>query len=100
MDTYNKTIAAGKAILAVGALLMLTACQQNFTLLDADNVIVGNGTLEVRANFPAPAHVAINGKEFSGSWSASKVYEADVAKRHRLISSRSYEAYMQGNTQD
>ena len=100
MDIYSKTITTGKVILAVSILLTLTACKQNLTLSDANNVIVGNGTLEVSANSPSPVKISIDGKEFSGTWSATKVYEEDVAKRHRLISTRSYDAYMQGNTPD
>lgn len=87
-------------MLAVGMLLTLTACKQDYILRDADNTIVGKGTLEVSANFPSPAHIDINGRRFSGSWSATRVYEADVAKRRRLLGTRSYEEYMQGNARD
>ena len=100
MNIYKIVIQTGKAILAAGFLLTLTACKLDLTLLDSDNVMVGNGTLEVRASFPSPAHVVMNGKEFAGTWSATKVYEEDVAKRHRLLGARSYEEYMQGNARD
>ncbi len=100
MNTYNKLITVGKTVMAVSMLLILTACKQDFTLQDTDGVIVGIGALEFNANFPAPAYFTINERKFSGSWSSDKVYEEDLAKRHRLISSRSYDAYMQGNTAD
>ena len=87
-------------MLAVGMLLTLTACKQDFILRDANNAIVGNGTLEVSANFPSPAHVDINGRKFLGNWRATRVFEADVAKRHRLLGTRSYAEYMQGNARD
>lgn len=90
----------GKAILVVSILLTLAACKHDLTLSDANDVIVGNGTFEVSANSPSPAHVVLNGKEFTGTWNTTKVYEEDVAKRHRLISSRSYDTYMQGNAPD
>lgn len=89
-----------KTILAVGVMLILTACKQDFILLDADNTAVGNGILEVSANSPYPVHVKINDREFSGNWKSTRVYEAAEAKRHRLLGSRSYGEYMQGNARD
>lgn len=100
MNIYNKMTATSKVLLTVATLLSLTACKRDFNLLNADDIVVGNGSLEITANSPSPAHVVINGKEFSGTWNATKVYEADVAKRHRLISTRSYQAYMLGQSTD
>ncbi len=100
MNIYKTLTQTGKAMLAVGMLLTLAACKQDFTLRDANNAIVGSGTLEVSANAPSPAYVDMNGRKFSGNWSATRVYEADVAKRHRLLGTRSYEEYMQGNARD
>ena len=100
MNIYKIFTQPGKIMLAVGMLLILTACKQDYLLRDANNTIVGTGTLEVSANFPSPAYVDMNGRKFSGSWKATRVYEADVAKRHRLLGTRSYEEYMQGNARD
>lgn len=90
----------GKSVLAISAMLFLTACKQDIALLDADNKVVGNGVLEVSANFPSPIKISMEGKEFSGTWTRKKIYEAEVAKRHRLISTRSYEEYMRGDSID
>lgn len=100
MNIYKILTQTGRVMLAVGMLLPLAACKQDFTLRDANNTIVGTGTLEVSANAPSPAYVDMSGRKFSGSWSATRVYEADVAKRHRLLGTRSYEEYMQGNARD
>lgn len=69
-------------------------------MLDTNGDNVGKGKLEVNVNSPSLAFFTIEGKSYSGKWSAEKVYEGDLAKRHRLISSRSYASYMQGNSED
>lgn len=100
MNIYKIFTQTGKIMLAVGMLLTLTACKQDYFLRDANNTIVGTGILEVSANFPSPAYADMNGRKFSGNWSATRVYETDVAKRHRLLGTRSYAEYMQGNARD
>lgn len=90
----------GKFLLIVSAISLLTACKQDIALLDTDNTVVGKGVLEITASFPSPIKLAMDGKEFSGTWSRKKIYEAEVAKRHRLISTRSYEEYMRGDSRD
>ncbi len=95
-----KMVPIGKSVLAISVMLFLTACKQDIALLDADNKIVGKGVLEVSANFPSPVKISTGGKEFSGTWTRKKIYEEDVAKRHRLISTRSYDEYMRGDSAD
>ena len=84
MSIHNKIIVAGKISLTACAMLMLSACQYDFSLIGADNSVIGKGTLEISANFPSPAHALITGKEFIGTWRVSKVYEPRAARRHQL----------------
>lgn len=88
-----------KLIIILSALL-LAACQRDFVLVNQQNMVVGEATLEIDANFPSPARVYLNGKEFSGDWKASKVYEASLAKKYRLLGGAAYEAYKAGNARD
>lgn len=81
---------------AVAAILALTACQESVTLLGKDNAVLGNGTIEPNG----AVHVLLSGKEFSGIWKSTDIYDEETAKRHRLAGTRSYEAYMLGNTPD
>jgi hypothetical protein len=100
MNIKHKMISIGKYIFSITIVLTVTACHQDFTLLDTNGDTVGKGKLEVNANSPTLAFFTIEGNTYSGSWSTEKVYEGDLAKRHRLISSRSYASYMQGNSED
>jgi hypothetical protein len=85
-------------LLTIGSLLLLSACHQEFTLLDSHNLIVGNGSLESSANSPSPVKAVINGKVFTGIWKAENVYEADMAKMHRLLGTRASNEYLIGNS--
>lgn len=99
MKIHNKIARSTKIILAVGLMITLAACHEEFTLHDANMAIVGKGSIETDANFPSPIAATVNGKNFSGTWSATKVYEPDMAKMHRHISSRSYNEYMRGDSE-
>ena len=100
MNIQHKIISIGKIVIGISIFLTVTACQRDFTLLDTNGVIVGKGKLVLNANSPSPVYFTIEEKSFSGSWSTDKVYEADLAKRHRQISTSSYATYMQGNSDD
>lgn len=54
----------------------------------------------IDANFPSPVRVNLNGKEFSGDWKASKIYEASLAKKYGLLGDAAYKTYKVGNAQD
>lgn len=81
------------AIIAVS----LTACT-DIILSDENGNAVGK--LEVTANSPSPSHLTLNGKEFTGQWDVTKIYEEKVAKSRRLVSDRAYTEYMAGNYPD
>ncbi len=100
MKPHHKIISIGKFVIAISLLLTVTACHRDFALLDTNGATVGKGNLEVNANSPSPAQFTIDNKNFSGTWSIDKLYESELAKRHRLISSNSYATYMQGNSED
>lgn len=87
----------GIPLLAAFLALCLSGCQQDITLLDESGKIVGQGALKVTATFPSPAHLTLDGKEYSGAWSVVKIYEASMAKSRRLLSNRAALAYMSGN---
>lgn len=98
MSIFIKVTTLGKSVAAICLVLLLTACKQDITLFDANNAVVGNGVLEISANFPSPIRISMDGQEFSGTWARKKIYEAEIAKRHRLISTRSYAEYMRGDS--
>lgn len=91
MKTQDKIVSRSRNILAAASLLLLTACHQEFTLLDANKAVVGQGSIETSAEYPAPVTAVVNGKKFAGTWRASKEYEPEMAKMHRHLSTRSYE---------
>lgn len=85
------------SLLAALFALCLAGCEEDIALLDGNNKVVGNGVLQITANFPSPAHLTLAGKEYDGLWNVAKVYEASMAKSRRLMSGRAYTAYMIGN---
>jgi len=88
-------------LLLIGGLLILTGCQKSIVLRDMNtNAIAGQMMLETGMNMPGTIQASLNGKNFQGTWNASRIYEDDVAKRHRLLGSKSHDAYMQGNARD
>lgn len=89
-----------RALFAAFFLLGLCGCQDNFTLLNNNNVPVGKATLDYSGNSRGTARFLIDNKEFKGSWSVVKIYEDPPAQRFRLTGTRSYEDYMLGNTAD
>lgn len=89
-----------KTIFAVGTILLLTACQKDFALLNNEKAHVGKVTLEIDANFPSPVRATVNEKEFSGNWRAAKVYEAGLEKKYRLLGGAAYGNYKVGNARD
>lgn len=100
MIIKHKLISIGKYIFPFSFLFTVTACKHDFALFDTHGTVVGKGQLEVTVNSPSPAFFIIEGKRYSGSWTTEKVYEKDLAKQHRLISTKSYASYMQGNSED
>ena len=90
----------GYCLLTALFVICLSGCKEDFALLDDSGKIVGKGVLETTANFPSPAHLTLEGKEYTGLWNETKIYEADVAKSRRLISARAYTAYENGNDPD
>lgn len=85
---------------AVLAVLALTACKQNLTLLDQQKQPVGNIVLETDVSGPSPAHASLRGKEFSGEWDVKRIYDEATARKYRLMGSESYERYLTGSTSD
>lgn len=77
--------------------LCLPGCKKDFDLLNESGQTVGKGVLEITANFPSPAHLMLDGKEYEGVWRVTKVYEASLAKSRRLLSNRAYTTYIIGN---
>lgn len=71
MNKLVENIRRRTTVLVISTLLLLSSCHQEFTLLDANNVIVGNGILESSINSPTPVKAEINGKNFTGSWDAT-----------------------------
>lgn len=98
MKRRNRIDSSIKTVVAIGSLLMLTACHQEFSLLDANNTVVGKGSIETSAEYPAPVTAEVNGKKYSGTWQSTKVYEPNMAKMHRHLSTRSYDEYMRGDS--
>jgi hypothetical protein len=88
---------SGACLLAALFVVCLSGCEEDLALLDDSGKIVGKGVLEITANFPSPAHLLFDGKEYSGLWSVAKIYEEGLAKSRRLISDRAYTAYELGN---
>lgn len=84
-------------LLTVFFVACLSGCKEDIALLDDSGKIVGIGVLEITANFPSPAHLLFDGKEYTGFWNRAKIYEANLAKSRRLISDRAYTAYELGN---
>jgi len=86
-----------KFIFAAFVVYALTGCQEEtFTLLSKDGQVLGSGTIDASGL----AHVHLSGTEYTGNWKTSNIYDEALAKRHRLAGTRSYEAYMLGNTPD
>lgn len=75
----------------------LAGCTKDISLLDNNGNIVGKGTLKISADFPSPAYLMLDGKQYTGHWEAAKIYEEDMAKSRRLISQLAYTTYMIGN---
>ncbi len=88
---------AGSFALGSVFLLCLTGCKEDIALLDASGKIVGKGVLQISATFPSPAHLMLDGKEYTGFWIRDRIYEERLARSRRLISERAYIAYEVGN---
>jgi len=100
MNLHAKVVSSIKKSLLISLLLTLTACEDEFNLHYANNENIGKLKLQVTANFPSPAYAIVNGMEFAGEWDRAKIYEADIAKRHRLVGTKSYAEYMRGSSAD
>jgi hypothetical protein len=92
--TSNKP---GSCLLGALFVLCLAGCKEDIALLDSGGKVVGNGALEITADFPSPARLVLDGKVYTGLWSMSNIYEADLARSRRLIGHRAYTAYATGN---
>lgn len=77
--------------------ICLAGCQKNIALLDDSGKVVGKGTFEITASFPSPALLTLDGKEYTGHWETTKIYEEDLSRQRRLTSDRAYTTYMIGN---
>jgi hypothetical protein len=84
-------------LLAALFVICLAGCKEDIALLDDNGKVIGKGTLEITANFPSPARLTLDGKEYTGLWNVAKIYEADLARSRRLISDRAYMAYETGD---
>ena len=80
----------GARLLIAFLVIFLAGCKEDFALLDDIGNIVGTGSLELTANFPSPAHLTFDGKEYTGQWSTTDIYEADLDKSRRLMGERAY----------
>lgn len=98
MDIHTKIAYGVKLTLLSGCVLILAGCDKEFSLENADNEKIGNIKLQVTSNFPSPAYATVNGKEFVGEWNRSKIYEHEVAKLHRSISTQSHSEYIRGDS--
>jgi hypothetical protein len=87
----------GTCLLTAFFVICLAGCKEDLTLFDDSGKVVGKGVLEVTAIFPSPVRLMLDSKEYTGLWSAEKIYEAGLAKSRRLISDRAYMSYKAGN---
>ena len=86
----------GARLLIVFLVICLTGCKEDFALLDDSGNIVARGTFNMNENFPSPAQLTFNGKEYTGQWRATNIYEESLARSRRLISEHAYLAYELG----
>lgn len=98
MNAQNNFFRRSRDTLTACSMLLLAACHQEFILRDANNAVVGQGSIETSVEYPSPVTAVVSGKQFSGTWRASKEYEPEMAKMHRHLSTRSYEEYMRGDS--
>jgi len=84
-------------LLSTILVICLVGCKKDVALLDDGGQVVGKGVFEITASFPSPGHLVLDGKEYTGDWRATKVYESSMAKSRRLRSARAYRNYMIGN---
>ncbi len=95
--TQIPLFSSGSFLLGVLFLSCLTGCKEDIALLDAGGQVVGKGALEITATFPSPAHLMLDGKEYTGYWNRDRIYEEPLARSRRLISEHAYTAYEVGN---
>ena len=94
LPTLSKPFAR---LLIAFLVICLAGCKEDFALLDDSGNIVGKGTFKTSANFPSPARLTFDGKEYTGLWDVEKIYEEGLAESRRLVSERAYIAYEVGN---
>ncbi len=66
-------------------------------MMNGNGEVIGDGVLEITANYPFPIHLSMFGKEYVGLWHAARVHEDRLAMSRRRLSLHAYVTYEAGN---